>query len=281
MQLIGLCITVSLLASGALAQDWDDLRVRFGMNPLSNFIQMPRTAGDALKEGFQQETECDGAKNKFLGRRFVHKSGDRSIMLLYDVNGVIAGIQTHVPKSTGYPTDANKKFHDMWVEEATAHVLTAYFVNPSIVCTTGRTLTQLNSQGTGTDLFLQKGSATSSTGVDAIQIPKTESAVGSTSWTKGRCFVFMGQHYWYNMRKDMNCDEFMPYFLLYNSGKLDGFGFATAANFQGEYYEHPTVSVAGGFFPFIPDCMHDPKFVQTFTTAHIYMYKRPWTKLCL
>uniref|UniRef100_A0A1I8FB74 BHLH domain-containing protein n=1 Tax=Macrostomum lignano TaxID=282301 RepID=A0A1I8FB74_9PLAT len=73
-----------------------------------------------------------------------------------------------------------------------------------------------------------------------------------------------GQHYWYNMRKNMNCDDFMPYFLLYNGGKLDGFGFAMTANYNGEYYEHPTVSVAG-----------------TFTTAHVYMYKRPWTKLCV
>ncbi|PAA69604.1 hypothetical protein BOX15_Mlig030495g1 [Macrostomum lignano] len=130
MKFIGLCIAASLLVGCAVAQDWDDLRVRFGMNPLSNFVQMPRTVADATSQGFKQETNCDGAANKFLGRRFVHRNGDRSIMLLYDVNGIIAGIQTNVPKSTGFPTAAHKKFHDMWVEEPNAHVLTAYFVDP-------------------------------------------------------------------------------------------------------------------------------------------------------
>ncbi|PAA61235.1 hypothetical protein BOX15_Mlig008351g1 [Macrostomum lignano] len=281
MKFIGLCIAASLLVGCAVAQDWDDLRVRFGMNPLSNFVQMPRTVADATSQGFKQETNCDGAANKFLGRRFVHRSGDRSIMLLYDVNGIIAGIQTNVPKSTGFPTAAHKKFHDMWVEEPNAHVLTAYFVDPSIVCTTGRSAAQLNNQGTGTGLYLQKGRANSNSGVNSLRIPKNEADMPSTAWSKGKCFVFMGQHYWYNMRKNMNCDDFMPYFLLYNGGKLDGFGFAMTANYNGEYYEHPTVSVAGSFFPFVPDCMHQPTHPQTFTTAHVYMYKRPWTKLCV
>lgn len=36
------------------------------------------------------------ASNGFLGHRYLHRSGDRSVMLLFDAQGTIAGIQTSV-----------------------------------------------------------------------------------------------------------------------------------------------------------------------------------------
>ena len=48
----------------------------------------------------------------------------------------------------------------------------------------------------------------------------------------------LGQHYWYNVKSDMNCDDFFPYFLLYNDGKLSGFGFAITDSLKSQYVEY-------------------------------------------
>ena len=51
--------------------------------------------------------------------------------------------------------------------------------------------------------------------------------------------MFLGQHYWYDISNDMDCEDFFPFFLLYNSDVLNGFGFATAANLDSKRIEHP------------------------------------------
>ena len=41
----------------------------------------------------------------------------------------------------------------------------------------------------------------------------------------------------------MSCDDFFPYFVLYNKGKLNGFGFATGSNINSGNVEHPPKSL--------------------------------------
>lgn len=48
-----------------------------------------------------------------------------------------------------------------------------------------------------------------------------------------------GQHFWYNISTNMNCDDFFPAFALYNKGKLNAFGWVTMGDFQSSRYEHP------------------------------------------
>lgn len=48
-----------------------------------------------------------------------------------------------------------------------------------------------------------------------------------------------GRHYWYDISADMNCDDFYPMFLLYNSGHLTGFGWVAQGNAASPRYEHP------------------------------------------
>lgn len=52
----------------------------------------------------------------------------------------------------------------------------------------------------------------------------------------------------------MKCEDFFPVFLLYNSGKLTGFGWAVEADIKSSRVEHPTpdkfhVSVSVDFKP--------------------------------
>ena len=48
-----------------------------------------------------------------------------------------------------------------------------------------------------------------------------------------------GRHYWYDISADMDCDDFYPMFLLYNSGHLTGFGWVAQGNAASPRYEHP------------------------------------------
>ena len=53
-------------------------------------------------------------------------------------------------------------------------------------------------------------------------------------------FLATGQHYWYNISRDMDCENFFPVFLLYNGGRLNGFGWNTQGDLKSSRYEHPT-----------------------------------------
>jgi hypothetical protein len=41
-----------------------------------------------------------------------------------------------------------------------------------------------------------------------------------------------GVHYWYDNRLDTDCDFFFPAFLMYNKGKLTGFGWDTIGKYD-------------------------------------------------
>ena len=70
------------------------------------------------------------------------------------------------------------------------YVLTAYFVDPSTICTAGRDASRLKKEGTGTGLWLQNGTDPIQ---NSFQSPVQESDIGSTKWVKGACFPSMGR----------------------------------------------------------------------------------------
>jgi hypothetical protein len=56
-----------------------------------------------------------------------------------------------------------------------------------------------------------------------------------------------GLHYWYDLSKNMDCDNLYPVFLLYNGGVLNGFGWALGMDLK-DYsprIEHPPQSSYG------------------------------------
>lgn len=58
------------------------------------------------------------------------------------------------------------------------------------ICSTGRTLSELEHQGTGTGLFIQNGTNPLE---DVIEIPQREMDLAKTKWTRGSCFKTMGK----------------------------------------------------------------------------------------
>ncbi|GFR71423.1 hypothetical protein ElyMa_000353100 [Elysia marginata] len=222
--------------------DWDDLEVTWGQGGAKSFMKQPRTVQEATDAGFVQvgSSVC-GENGVYNGIAYV-KDEDYSVTLLFDVNGFIAGIQHGIPKqdadTTGYPSE---KIQPPMVLVEDRYVLTAYFTDPNTICSSGRTRSVFNVEGTGTDLWLQTGNTAS----EVTLIPYYQTGLNVTNWTEGKCFPTMGKHYWYNVTVDMDCDTFYPVFLLYNGGKLNSFGWALLTGLDSVNYEHPIIPALG------------------------------------
>jgi len=219
-----------------------------------------------------RDDQCKTPNAKFVGQRYWYKA-DPALTLLYDTKGIIAGIQTSVPKTDFKPTSAlaNHQF----VDDGAYWTLTAYFVDPSSICGGGRSKEQLDKEGTGTGLWLQTGPNPLK---DTVLIPANEAEVKKTSWKFGKCFYTMGNHYWFNVTKDMDCGRYVPNCLMYNKGKLTAFCFSINAGLSSPRYEHPTAEQANKFIDPVPDCFFtDPTF-KRLSTMHVFLIDSPRTQ---
>jgi len=263
------------------AQSWDSLTLTWGLNPFSKyeFMSAPREVSSATNAGWKQRDNYCGSDSTFRGIRYYDSTSDPALTLLFDVAGYIAGIQTSIPKTSYTPSKQN--LGNAFVDDGLYWTLTAYFVDPSIICTTGRTAAQFAAQGTGDRLVIMNGTVANA--ANMLTIPMTQSAVDGTKWTQGKCFWTMGLHYWYSVTESMSCDDFFPFFLLYNKGALNGWGFSINANLPSNHYDypHPTPTVAGQFINPEPSCFFtDPSF-DPVSTMHVYFTDNPRTgNLC-
>ncbi|XP_022290234.1 uncharacterized protein LOC111101877 [Crassostrea virginica] len=273
---VGIALVVnSVICNGFLigskSHPWDGLKVTWGLNPFSStaFANMPRTEPEATNSGFTMISGC--GHPDFLGKRYM-KDNDPAVILIYDVNGYIAGIQAGIPTTlgNGYPS-ANLKKHP-FVTDGDKHYITAYFVPPDSICNHGRTSGQFQAQGTGTDLYIQNGTDP----MASVRIPHQESAIASTAWVRGHCFPAMGVHYWLDATQDMSCDRFFPVFLLYNGGVLNAFGWAFQADLSSSRYEHPSHLSFAAFMNPVPSCLYN---AGTLSTLHIYLNGNPQTDI--
>jgi len=117
---------------------------------------------------------------------------------------------------------------------------------------------------------------------DSVQMPMYENTVHTTKWVKGACFPSMGIHYWYDNRLDSNCAEYFPVFLMYNKGKLTGFGWVTFGKFEyTKRTEFPPLPVITAFLKPVPTCMpQEFEDVNGFTTMHHFFNTEPLNLRC-
>lgn len=263
-----LSLVLLVIATCTDAAEWDGLRVTWSLNPFSKwgFNSLPRKVTDLTKDFKLRDDQCSTANAKFLGKRYWYQE-DPAVTLLFDKNGIIAGIQTSAPKSV-YPQPPAPVANHQYVEDGDHWTLTAYFVDPSIICGSGRSDDDFVKQGTGVGLWLQMGPNPVK---DSVKIPSTEKEVQQTKWKLGHCFVTMGNHYWHNVTKDMNCENFLPYCLLYNKGKLTAFCFSMNAQLTSPRYEHPPEGSAKMFIDPVPDCFSTVESYKKPSTMHVYM----------
>jgi len=250
---------------------WDNLRSTWSLDPFDTwaFDALPRDLSGKLG-GFELRDDlCSVANSNFLGQRYWYKK-DPAISLLFDINGIIAGIQTSILKANFTPPAYLVGRY--YIDDGDYYTLSAYFVDPSTICTSGRTSDELKTEGTGTGLWLQNGPDPIK---DSVLAPYLEDDVKQTAWTYGHCFYTMGNHYWYNVTKDMSCDQFVPNCLMYNGGKLTAFCFAINTDLTSKRYEHPTTSDLTHFLNPVPDCFYTDPTYQKLSSIHIYMINDP------
>uniref|UniRef100_A0A0B7AVX3 Uncharacterized protein n=1 Tax=Arion vulgaris TaxID=1028688 RepID=A0A0B7AVX3_9EUPU len=249
---------------------WNNLKVKWNFTPFNGFFTMPRTVADAVSNNFVKVSDCD-VNAPWRGARYI-KNGDYALTLLYDINGYVAGIQTGIPKklANGFPFPS---LRPPFVSDGDRWALTAYFTDPGTICTTGRSEAQFNEEGTGTNLYFQN----STTPEASFKIPQNEADMAATQWTEGKCFVTMGKHWWYNLSVDMKKESMFPAFLLFNGGKLNGFGWAMTTPLPSEIYEHPPLSSYKLFMKEVPKFLAE---VETISTLHIFLTKYQIANFC-
>ncbi|XP_002165969.1 uncharacterized protein LOC100197948 isoform X1 [Hydra vulgaris] len=250
-----------LLKNSDDSTHWDHLSVKF----LSRY-SIPMNKDSALKDGW--ELHYDGCKEDneetFKGQVY-KRSNDANTLIIFDVNGLIGGIQLAIPKETKV---ANKWIGKAYFQIGNIYYITAYFTDISKMC---RIDNKRDKKSVGDKLVIFNGKNQS------MEIPLHEKDLLGTKWVSGKCFLGMGQHYWYGISKDMDCNDFFPVFLLYNGNQLDAFGFATYGALNGSHLEHPPNSLISLFFKSesFPKCLLNQ---GAFSTQHVYLNNK-W-KLC-
>ncbi|ESO95124.1 hypothetical protein LOTGIDRAFT_232212 [Lottia gigantea] len=251
---------------------WNGLKVTWGLNIFSKnvFSSLPRTVADAKSDGYQLLSQtCSGL---FEGYRYI-KNGDNAVILIFDTQGFIAGLQVGVKngQANGYPFPSQKP---PFVTEGDYNYLTAYFVEPSTICKSGRSQSEFDTQGTGTGLYFQNSTNPLK---DLVKIPMKPDDLQNTKWVKGKCFPSMGLHYWYDLSEDLSCQSMFPVFLLYNGGDLNGFGWAMTTDLDSKRYEHPTPDKFSAFMTEVPTCLNT---IGTISTMHVYLTSKPLLNFC-
>jgi len=245
---------------------------------------VPRELNVAVAQGWTLHKDgCKSAKDRLPGARYI-LDNDLSVILVFDANGYIAGMQMGVPKSAITPGHLIKAATA--IDDDSNYAVSAYFVHPSRICdqSKSRTSDEFQNQGTAEKVYLQVGPKAAT---DVLEIPLTqdEQALAAQKWTKGKCLPTMGMHYWYNNTVDTDCNELVPFCLLYNSGKFNGFCFAVAADFDNanpHRFEHPTGKDAKlcCMDPY-PKCFDDTGLTTNKqSTMHVYLDSTPYLNFC-
>lgn len=231
---------------------WNKLTGTFG-----KFNDLPMEENDARSRGWTLIADnCKDKSGPFFGRRYLLKN-DRATILIFDVNGHIAGTQMAFKKSLMNPPP--RKYAGAYQTLGDFVYITAYFTEPRKVC--DKYSVQYSDIVGDKLMFLA--------GRDKYLIAPLENKnIESTKWVKGNCVMLMGTHYWYDISDDMNCADNFPFLLLYNTkGQLHAFVYVLT----GIYVDSPRVEhLPLPVFPKFPTCAS--KFAHH-TTQHVYLTK--------
>jgi len=287
-------VALALCVAGhpAAAAQWDDLKITYNLNPFATygFNSIERTMDNVKNKQswvpLLDNVQCNNkiGEFEFYGIPMTDKD-DISVVTLYDKNGVIAGLQTWLPKDEllqkdpVYKFDEQKVFNLATLNNKEYYVLTAYFIRPSTICNNGRNPADLDDEGTGKGLWLQVGKTPS----EILEIPYKRDQAVQQGWTRNSCFYAMGHHNFYKVQDwDTNhCTDFFPFFLLFNnSDELIGFGIIAPGFTSSQKFEHPSSTSLKYILDHAPECIMGQADRGGFSTLHVYFTSTPRLIMC-
>jgi len=268
-------------------QNWYNLKLPFAANPLFGFYDQPRTASEAESAGWTKvDDDSVGCKDvnggRFWGYRYAPPGEYQEMLLIYDVSGYIAGMQSVVPIEDAH-NDQYYKFSTSPMynldDGVGAYLTTAYFVDPSIICDGGRTQEDFDRDGTGYVLFFQNGE----TPADLYAAPLTAAEATGTEWYEHYCFVNMGNHFFqFYYDRDQPCDEGFPAQLIYDhqgDHPLVGFVWQHLAGIKGDRWEVLNKMAVDAIVNTAPSCLYPLLETPGGRTQHVYL--KDWKETCL
>merc|ERR1712018_1070784 len=140
-------------------QNWYSFQVHWTPLVFDGFVSQPRTAAEAEAAGWQLVSNDCSEGASFPGVRYAPvKDNGPDMVVIYDVNGFIAGMHSVVLKKY---SSGNWQSDSTWYRTETifgeeAYLTTAYFVNPDVICSTGRSQSEFDVEGTGNTLLFLK-----------------------------------------------------------------------------------------------------------------------------
>jgi len=257
-----MCLPCAVIMADDVPPVWDLLTVTFG-----KFSKLPRSESEAIINRWVMIGDyCKDDKSSFCGRRYM--LDDPATVLIFDIRGHIAGMQMGFKVSKIYAKKHVRNLPAIYDPVSEMVHMTAYFTEPSTICS--KRDVPLAEGITGDKLVLVTGKKTFMTA------PLMEKGIPSTKWVKGKCFKGMGNHYWYNINSALACENMFPFFLLYDQGKLSGFGFLSDMEIPGRRVEHPPSLGVKHFFEekSMPKCL---PLLDHRSTQHVYMRSVPWS----
>ena len=205
------------------------------------------------------------------------------MILIYDVNGYIAGMHSVVSKRFTSDDDPFSFDSSIWyradvlLNNDQVYLTTAYFVDPGLICGSGRSQEQFEVEGTGNRLVFQNGPAIA----DLLSAPMDlDAADKDPIWFKHFCFLNMGRHY-FNLNYDENqpCDELIPIQLIYSGGVLNGFVWQHPSPLEGERWEVVSAFGLNQIVDRPPACLL--QLVDTPGVRTMHTYLRNYGTLCI
>lgn len=234
-----------------------DPRRQFGVTfPRNN--DLPQTQASAVsKNWIKIEDSCEGVK-------FISPQKDLSNIVVFDKSGKLAGINVGVNHTPSEPMKSRYYFEKTF-EGRPYWALEGYFVDPSTICGT-RTAGPFGDRVWWKSTIHDGG---------FLKLPLTQQeAASDPKWVIGTCILGMGKHYWYDISKDMSCNDFTPFFVMYNGGHLTtfavGFGLDRLVEGPNSRFEHaPKFVVRANFRPeTLPQCLMEDK--TKVSTMHFF-----------
>jgi len=268
--------------------EWNNLKVTLGI-PITSygFNGVPLTISSAHSAGWTQiGSDCSNG-GLYNGYRFVPE--DESIAALYDAKGNVAGLQMLANKekiltsqngmANNYNFSGEPMINYETISGVDRIVVTAYFIDPASICTTGGRNVPSGQIGNG--LWLQNGPSPN----DTFIAPKKRADALSEGWNNNLCLPANGHHNFYhsNLWDEDNCASMKPVWFFYNNyDDLMGFGFTLVGYDDSPRYQHPP----GAIVKFVladgaPQCAEDIGNGIGFTNINVYFETYPQLILCL